>query len=53
MAYPGGFAQLIKDMRAGDLYVLVQTSDGYDPAGGAQQDGNYPYGELRGAVGLG
>jgi hypothetical protein len=53
LAYPGGFARLIKDMRAGDLYVLVQTSDGYDPAGGAQQDGNYPYGELRGTVGGG
>ncbi len=51
LAYPGGFARLIKDMRAGDLYVLVQTNNGYDPTAGAQQDGNYPYGELRGAVG--
>jgi hypothetical protein len=50
LAYPGGFAKLTKDMRAGYVYVLVQTNDGYDPAGGAQQDGNYPYGELRGAV---
>jgi hypothetical protein len=30
------------------FYVNVQTSDGYDPATGAQQDGNFPYGELRG-----
>jgi hypothetical protein len=53
LARRGGFAQLIKDMRAGDLYVLVQTNDGYDPTAGAQQDGNYPYGELRGTVDLG
>ncbi len=52
LAYPGGFAQLLKDMKAGDLYVLVQTSDGYDPAG-PQEDGDYTYGELRGAVGPG
>jgi hypothetical protein len=50
LAYRGGFAQLIKDMRAGELYVLVQTNDGYDPAA-IDQDGDYPFGELRGAVG--
>jgi len=50
LAVPGGFSKLVKDMRAGYLYVLVQTNDGYDPATGAQQDGNYPYGELRGMV---
>jgi len=50
LAVPGGFSKLIKDMRAGYLYVLVQTNNGYDPATGAQQDGNYPNGELRGMV---
>jgi hypothetical protein len=49
LARRGGFAQLIKDMRAGDLYVLVQTNDGYDQAA-VQQDGDYPFGELRGTV---
>ena len=50
LAVRGGFSELVYDMRHGDLYVLVQTSDGYDPAADAQEDGNYPYGELRGVV---
>jgi len=46
---------LIRDLRQTSppspaLYVLVQTSNGIDPATGAQQDGNFPNGELRGAV---
>ena len=47
---------LIKTLRrestlsSGPLYVLVQTSDGYDSATGAQQYGNFPNGELRGQV---
>ena len=33
------------------LYVNVETSSGIGPATGAQQDGNFPNGELRGPVG--
>jgi hypothetical protein len=50
LATAGGFAKLVHDMRKGQLYVLVQTNDGYDLPTGAQQDGNYPNGELRGIV---
>jgi hypothetical protein len=32
------------------LYVNVETSNGFSPAMGAQQDGNFPSGELRGAI---
>ncbi len=50
LAYGGGYAQLVQDMRSGELYVLVQTNDGYDAGTAAQQDGNFPNGELRGQV---
>jgi hypothetical protein len=50
LAHGGGFAQLIQDMRSGELYVLVQTNDGYDAGTAAQEDGNFPNGELRGQV---
>jgi len=50
LAKRGGYFTFINAMRNGQLYVLVQTNDGYDPATGAQEDSNFPNGELRGPI---
>jgi hypothetical protein len=50
LAIRGGLDQLIHAMQNMRLYVLVQTNNAYDPAGGAQQDSNYQSGELRGVI---
>jgi hypothetical protein len=40
---------LVKAMQAGDIYALVQTSNGVDSSG-PFVPGNYPRGEIRGQV---
>jgi hypothetical protein len=41
---------LIKDIRAGDVYVNVQTNDGLDNPGAPAGPGNFPFGEMRGTL---
>jgi hypothetical protein len=43
-------ASLIADIKAGDVYALVQTNSGIDPSSAPSGPGNYPFGEIRGPV---
>jgi hypothetical protein len=41
---------LIKDIRAGDVYVNVQTNDGLESTGAPVGPGNFNFGEMRGTL---
>jgi CHRD domain len=41
---------LVKDIRAGDVYVNVQTDDGLNNSDAPVGPGNFPFGEMRGSL---